>query len=128
MWGITAADTSQTTAQGVVDAFASALRRRENGRRLRGGVVLLHDTKPWVVEAFPQMVAQVRARNCALLAQGQELWDITPDITPFFVPRQRNDSPSLMSRSGEYPAAVMAARQAVLRAETARLCTPTPAE
>ena len=124
MWGITAADTSQTTARGVVDAFRSALRRRENGPRVRGGVVLLHDTKPWVIEAFPQLLAEVQARNCALLARGgnEELWDIAPDLTPFFEARQRGDHASMMTRNGGYAPAVQAARQAVLRAETARRC------
>jgi peptidoglycan/xylan/chitin deacetylase (PgdA/CDA1 family) len=122
MWGITAADTSQTSARGVVDAFASALRQREQGRRVRGGVVLLHDTKPWVVEAFPAMVAEVRARNCALLARGEELWDLAPDLEPFFEARRAGDHPSLMTRSGGYAPAVHAARQTVLRAETARRC------
>lgn len=124
MWGITAADTSQSTARGVVDAFRSALRRRENGARVRGGVVLLHDTKPWVTEAFPALVAEVQARNCALLARGaaEELWDIAPDLTPFFEARRRGDHASLMTRNGGYAPAVQAARQAVLRAETARRC------
>lgn len=124
MWGITAADTSQSTARGVVDAFRSALRRRESGPRARGGVVLLHDTKPWVIEAFPALVAEVNARNCALLARGagEELWDIAPDLTPFFEARRPADHASLMTRSGGYAPAVQAARQAVLRAETARRC------
>ncbi|MBK6812914.1 MAG: polysaccharide deacetylase family protein [Sandaracinaceae bacterium] len=124
MWGITAADTSQTTARGVVEAFRSALRRRENGPRARGGVVLLHDTKPWVIEAFPALVAEVRARNCALLARGpsEELWDIAPDLTPFFEARRAGDHASLMTRNGGYAPAVQAARQTVLRAETVRHC------
>lgn len=127
MWGITAADTSQTTARGVVEAFRSALRRRENGPRVRGGVVLLHDTKPWVTEAFPQLLAEVQARNCALLARGgnEELWDIAPDLSPFFEARQRGDHASSMTRNGGYEPAVQAARQTVLRAETARRCAAT---
>lgn len=124
MWGITAADTSQNTARGVVDAFAQALRERESHPRTRGGVVLLHDTKPWVVSAFPRLVAAVQARNCALLARGasEELWDIAPDLTPFFEARRPGDPVTRESQQVGYPAAVQVARQAALRAETVRRC------
>lgn len=124
MWGITAADTTQNTTRGVVDAFAAAIARREGHARVRGGVVLLHDTHSWVVNAFPQLVATVNARNCALLARGpsEELWDIAPDLTPFFEARRPGDSAQRESQQDGYPAAVYAARQTVLRAETARRC------
>ncbi|MEZ4327871.1 MAG: polysaccharide deacetylase family protein [Polyangiales bacterium] len=124
MWGITAADTTQNTTRGVVDAFAAALARRESHARIRGGVVLLHDTHSWVVNAFPQLVATVNARNCALLARGSsvELWDIAPDLTPFFEARRPGDSAQRESQQDGYPTAVYAARQTVLRAETARRC------
>jgi peptidoglycan/xylan/chitin deacetylase (PgdA/CDA1 family) len=128
MWGITAADTTQNTSRGVVDAFARSLRRRERNPRVRGGVVLLHDTHSWVVDAFPELVATVRARNCALLARGanEELWDIAPDLTPFFEARQQGDAAQRESQQLGYPAAVHSARQAALRAETTRRCAAQP--
>lgn len=124
MWGITAADTTQNTARGVVDAFAQSLRQRERNPRIRGGVVLLHDTHRWVVDAFPQLVATVHARNCALLARGadEELWDIAPDLTPFFEARRPGDAVERESQRVGYPSAVQAARQTRLRAETAQRC------
>ena len=65
-------------------------RERENGER--GGVILLHDTHEWSVEAFPRIVAELQRRNCALLEQGEELYDIVGDPRWFHAPRPEDAS------------------------------------
>lgn len=46
--------------------------REELDRSPRGGVLLMHDTLPWTVEAFPRVLDEIDARNAALVARGEE--------------------------------------------------------
>ena len=43
---------------------------------LVGGVLLMHDTLPWSVEAFPRIVDEIMTRNDALVAQGRQPYEI----------------------------------------------------
>ena len=45
----------------------------------------MHDTKSHSLEAVPRLVDALQKRNCRLLAEGQELYDIVDDIG-YFIP------------------------------------------
>lgn len=45
--------------------------RAELDRAPRGGVLLMHDTLPWSVAAFPLIVDEIERRNRALIARGE---------------------------------------------------------
>jgi hypothetical protein len=49
--------------------------------------VLLHDIHEWSVQAFPEIVRRIEARNCDLLARGEELYDFADDPRLFYAPR-----------------------------------------
>ncbi len=56
-----------------------------------GGVVLLHDTHRWSVEAFPRIMSHLKKKNCELLERGEELYDVVDDPALFFEPRIGDD-------------------------------------
>ncbi|MEM9071243.1 MAG: polysaccharide deacetylase family protein [Myxococcota bacterium] len=121
LWNITSADVSSRSADQVVSAFRDSLDRRERHPRGPGGIVLLHDTKPWVVEAFPQMINELRDRNCGLLEEeGEELWDVLDDAS--FFHQERGESASQHARTVELEEAIVEARQEVLREEARAWC------
>ena len=123
LWNTTSGDVTHRTAEGVLEEFRASLERRERHPRGAGGIVLLHDTKPWVVEAFPSMMEELRARNCALLAdEDEELWDVLPDPSVFH--QERGEDASRQARTVELDPEWVAARQQVLRAEAHELCQP----
>jgi hypothetical protein len=49
---------------------------RELDRAPRGGVLLMHDTLPWSVEAFPMILDEIERRNLALVARGQAPYEL----------------------------------------------------
>ena len=65
-WAMDSNDWRVNTAEGVL-----ANVRAELDRAPRGGVLLMHDTLPWSVEAFPRIVEEVERRNRELVARGQ---------------------------------------------------------
>lgn len=81
LWNITANDAHARTADEVVDAFRSSLDQQERMPRGQGGIVLIHDTHRWVVDALPRLFDEIDARNCAALAAGEELWDVRGDLS-----------------------------------------------
>lgn len=83
MWNIGMADWVERAPELIRLTFFRVLERNEAERGERGGVVLLHDTHAWSVAAFELIVAELQTRNCALLAKGEELYDVTADLTPF---------------------------------------------
>ena len=83
MWNIGMADWNERAPELIQLTFFRALERNEKERGERGGVVLLHDTHAWSVDAFALIAAELERRNCALLAQGEELYDVTEDLAPF---------------------------------------------
>jgi peptidoglycan/xylan/chitin deacetylase (PgdA/CDA1 family) len=86
MWNIGMADWNAQPAEDIVRTFFRTLERNEADRGERGGIVLLHDTHAWGVEAYALIAAQLATRNCALLAAGEELYDVTESLDPFVHP------------------------------------------
>ncbi|MAT24720.1 MAG: hypothetical protein CMN31_11930 [Sandaracinus sp.] len=121
LWNTTAGDVRARSAEEVLEAWRASLDRRERHPRGPGGVVLLHDTKPWVVNAFPAMMKELRTRNCALLEQeGEELWDVLDDLSVFH--QARGADVSARARTVELDAEWVARRQARLRREARAYC------
>jgi peptidoglycan-N-acetylglucosamine deacetylase len=124
LWNLGAGDYQVKSAPEVLDMFRRMLewRERENGDR--GGVVLLHDTYAWSVDAFQLIWADLWARNCRLLARGEELYDVVPDLD-FFYQARGDATASTLAQPAEPPAALLAERQARLRAEAKQRCSAT---
>jgi peptidoglycan/xylan/chitin deacetylase (PgdA/CDA1 family) len=121
LWNLGAGDWQCSSAEEVFATWKRVFDRREAAQGDRGGIVLLHDTHPWSVDAFPLIFAELMRRNCALLERGEELYDIVDDPAFFFTPR----GAALASTHG--PGAVLApevleARQARLRERTRERC------
>ena len=113
MWAVYPADLEESTPEGVVRTFFRVLDRREQDTGDRGGIVLMHDTKPQSVEALPRIVDGLERRNCALLERGEELYDIVDDLGYFIPGHELGES--------------LEERQLALREATARMPTWTDA-
>lgn len=119
LWNLGSGDFQVRSADEVFDIWKKVFERREAETGDRGGIILLHDTYSWSVDAFQRIVSFLRAKNCELLDKNEELYDFVDDPTLFFMPRADGDA------SQEAPAAVLMpddleARQERLR-ETERL-------
>ncbi len=121
VWNLGAGDFQVASADQVYRTFVKVLERRERDDGQRGGIVLLHDTYPHTVEAFPRIVAYLRDRNCALLEQGEELFDIVSDPSFFFAPRG-SAAPTAEAPPARLDPDVLAFRQERLRASTRERC------
>jgi peptidoglycan/xylan/chitin deacetylase (PgdA/CDA1 family) len=121
LWNIGTGDTQVRTSDEVVGTFHRVLERRELDYGERGGVVLLHDIHAWSVDAFPRIVRDLEERNCTLLEQGEELYDIVSDPRIFFAARgvagPSESAPPVMPDS-----AWVEARQARLREQAEVRC------
>jgi peptidoglycan/xylan/chitin deacetylase (PgdA/CDA1 family) len=122
LWNLGAGDFQVKTAGEVLDTFRRVLERREREQDEHGGIVLLHDTYSWSVDAFQLIYAELRARNCKLLERGEELYDIVNDFSFFFEPRA-GAAPGTLAAPARLPQAVFDERQARLRQETAQRCS-----
>ena len=107
MWNIGMADWVKREPSLIELTFFRVLERNERDRGERGGVILMHDTHAWSVDAFARIAAELERRNCALLASGEELYDSTEDLTYFAV---------------EPAAEVLSGRQAALRQRMSKRC------
>lgn len=121
LWNITAGDGSARTPEGVVDAFRTALDHQERMPRGEGGVILMHDTHRWVVDALPGILGEIDARNCAALANGEELWDMHDDLSAWYQPRNGARATRSASRMA-MDAETFDARQSALRAAASSRC------
>ena len=122
LWNLGSGDFQVRSPEDVFRVWRRVLEVRERDAGERGGVVLLHDTHEWSVEALPMIVSWIREQNCRLLDEGEELYDIVGDPSVFFVPR--GDAPA----SAEAPPAspdprVIEARQRHLRSDARVRCT-----
>jgi len=90
MWALYAGDLEVETAEDVVRTFFRVLDHRELETGDRGGIVLMHDTKRHSVSALPRIVEALRERNCKLLVEGEELYDIVDDLG-YFIPGHEPD-------------------------------------
>ena len=126
LWSHGTGDFQVRSAEDVVSIFRRVLERRERDEGVRGGVVLMHDTHPWTVEAFPRIMDELQRRNCELLAEGEELYDVVGDPALFYTARDSAE-PGTLAPHLELPPAVHARRQADRRAEARRRCEATVA-
>jgi len=108
MWALYGGDLEVSTAEDVVRTFFRVLERREREVGDRGGIVLMHDTKSHSLDAVPRLVSALQKRNCMLLAQGEELYDIVDDLG-YFIP-------------GHEPDQTLEERQEELRERARRAC------
>jgi peptidoglycan/xylan/chitin deacetylase (PgdA/CDA1 family) len=120
LWNLGAGDTQVHTAEEVHRTWAAVLERRRAAGD-EGGIVLLHDTYAWSVDAFQLIVNDLLDRNCKLLAAGEELYDFVDDPRLFFQPRGSAD-PSSEAAPVTLSRAHLELRQARLRQETAQRC------
>jgi peptidoglycan/xylan/chitin deacetylase (PgdA/CDA1 family) len=121
LWNLGAGDYALRSAKDVHNTWRAVMERREvQGER--GGIVLLHDTYAWSVDAFERIVDDLLARNCALLEQGEELYEIVNDPSLFFQKRADGEGPSTEARPVVLSDEELEKRQAPLRAETAQRC------
>jgi peptidoglycan/xylan/chitin deacetylase (PgdA/CDA1 family) len=121
LWNLHGGDVTGRSADDVVRTFTAMLDHGERDPRGAGGVVLLHDTHRWTIEAFPRLMEEVLARNCAALEDGEELWDVAGDLSDWHQGRA-GASASRSARRMRIDAERFEARQAELRAETAERC------
>ena len=108
MWALYGGDLEVQTPQEVVRTFFRVLARREQDTGDRGGIVLMHDTKAHSLDAVPRLVGALQKRNCQLLADGEELYDIVDDLG-YFIP-------------GHEPDETLEERQEELRERARRAC------
>lgn len=120
LWNLGAGDYQVRTAEEVHQTWRAVLERRE-AQGERGGIILLHDTYAWSVEAFQLIVHDLLERNCDLLDTNEELYDFVDDPALFFEARGDADA-STLARPATIDADVLAARQARLREETEQRC------
>lgn len=77
--------------------------REELARSPRGGILLMHDTLPWSVDAVPAILDEIDARNRDLIARGQEPYEIVG--LERFYERLRPESPARRRAPATSPAA-----------------------
>lgn len=114
LWNLGSGDFQVRSAQDVFETWRKVFERRELETGDRGGVILLHDTYAWSVDAFQRIVSHLRARNCELLERGEELYDFVDDPALFFVPRADGDA-SMIAPAVRLAPDDLEARQAPLR-------------
>jgi peptidoglycan/xylan/chitin deacetylase (PgdA/CDA1 family) len=85
LWNIGLADWVERPPERVLTTFWRVLARNERAS-VRGGIVLMHDTHAWSVDAFEQIAASIATRNCELLGRGEEPYDVVDDLAPFIAP------------------------------------------
>lgn len=120
-WNVGTGDFQVRDADSVVRTWKNVHARREAELGERGGVVLIHDTHAWSVDAFPRIVEEIRRRNCALLGTNEELYDIVDDPALFFA--ARGDAPaSEVADAARLSPEVLAERQRTLRAREQVRC------
>lgn len=127
LWNIGLADWVERPPEALLETWHKVLARREREDGERGGVVLLHDTHAWTVEAFSLIYEDIQRRNCELLAAGEELYDVVDDLSLFH--QARGEAPPGKAAGPAVPArARLQKRQARLRAQAAVRCAADEAE
>jgi peptidoglycan/xylan/chitin deacetylase (PgdA/CDA1 family) len=86
MWNVGLADWVAHDPEELRKIFWRVLQRNERLDGERGGVVLLHDSHDWSVAAFERIAESIAARNCELLARGEELYDVVDSLMPWVTP------------------------------------------
>ncbi len=70
MWNIGSEDDKFFNVSKVLNAVMAKLERQG------GGIVLMHDTHFWTIEAVPPVVQAVRVESCVNLARGEEPYEV----------------------------------------------------
>jgi peptidoglycan/xylan/chitin deacetylase (PgdA/CDA1 family) len=70
-WAMDSNDWRVHSPQAVLDNV-----RAELDRSTHGGVLLMHDTLPWSVAAFPMIADEIDRRNAALRARGEAPYEL----------------------------------------------------
>lgn len=124
LWNIGTGDYQVRTPEDVLNIWRRAydIRLRQEGQR--GGIILLHDTHAWSVEAFQLIYNDIMRRNCELLAAGEELFDVVDDPSVFFAPRAGNNTAVAEAAPAmhEPPPEVVESRQEILREQAQTRC------
>jgi peptidoglycan/xylan/chitin deacetylase (PgdA/CDA1 family) len=125
LWNLGAGDFQVRTAKDVHETWKKVLERRQ-GEGEQGGIVLLHDTYAWSVDAFQLIVGDLLDRNCELLEKGHELYDFVDDPGLFFEARRSaggpQDDASAVAKPVRLSPEALEQRQARLREETSQRC------
>lgn len=106
LWNIGMADWVARPPEQLVVTFWRKIAHNE-GSGVRGGIVLLHDTHAWSIDAFGLILASIAERNCQIVARGEEPYDIVDSLEAFAAPPD---------------AAAQVARLAAVRARVAKSC------
>lgn len=130
LWNLGTGDSQVDSAEHVLTTFERVLARRESEHGEQGGIVLLHDIHAWSVEATELMLQRLMARNCELLAEGEELYDVVDSLAPFFAAEEMPAeqvfehlrSPATLA-SATPDASTIRRRQARLRRQAETRCT-----
>ena len=122
LWNLGAGDFQVRTAEDVFETWKKVFERREREEQDRGGIILLHDTYAWSVDAFELIYAELMRRNCRLLQEDEELYDIVGDPA-FFITKRTDQGASELAPAATLPADVLERRQAQLREETSQRCS-----
>lgn len=120
LWNIGLADWVKRPPKALVKTFEKMLDRNAEEGQL-GGVVLLHDTHPWTVDAVEPMVQLLRTRNCSLLQLGEPLYDIVDDLGAFHQSVAEAE-PGTEAGPGSLPESTMAEHQAQRREAAQAYC------
>lgn len=120
-WNLGTGDFQVREPDAVFRTWRRVLERRERENGDAGGIILLHDTHEWSVEAVPLMMSWMRERNCDLLERGEELYDVAQDPSVFFAARD-DRAPSAEAPPARIDADALSRRQRALRAETRQRC------
>jgi peptidoglycan-N-acetylglucosamine deacetylase len=118
LWNIGSNDWTIQDTDKLHATFMRSLDFVERTKGVRGGIVLMHDTHPWTIEAFPRIVTDLRARNCKLLSTSEELYDIHNDLELFREPQEPAAMAALEQRLAE--------RQRALREHEKIRCAKAP--
>lgn len=126
LWNLGAGDFQVRSAEDVHETWRAVLERRE-AQGERGGIILLHDTYAWSVDAFQLIVDDLLARNCSLLGDPDaELYDFADDPALFFEARE-GAGPSEIVKPVVLDEDTLAWRQARVRADTEQRCAKSAA-
>ncbi|MDH5672906.1 MAG: polysaccharide deacetylase family protein [Myxococcales bacterium] len=84
LWNIGLADWVERPPQAIEETFFKVLARNERRDGDRGGIVLMHDTHAFSVDAFLLIMGELERRNCeALQQEHRPLYDVVDDLEPF---------------------------------------------
>lgn len=122
LWNLGSGDFQVRSAEDVFQTWKRVFERREVEIGERGGIILMHDTYEWTVDAVPMVLDYVRRKNCEFLEKGEELFDIVDDLSLFYVPRDARDDVSAEAAAAALPMDLLAQRQAKVREQAEAHC------